>query len=176
MPAYLRIEGLDPEDLDDADPELFNDLANGVFAHLRDEAPALYEHHEGVIPVRQPEHDPRLLDTTAVYAHRDASVDDGPADHVHCSFEGDVNGLDDPAAHSGGPQTFAEIELTRQFDDEKGRLDHDAWRAFVESLPSETEREEAGDPPVRVGTLYHDGDQVVRVEFDEDVFDEVSDE
>ncbi|WP_135830625.1 hypothetical protein [Halorussus halobius] len=176
MAAYLRIEGLDPEDLDDADPDLFGELANGVFAHLHDEAPDLFEQHGGVIPVRQPEHDPRLLETTAVYAHRDATVDDGQFDHVHCSFEGDVDGLDDPAAHSGGPQTFAEIELTRQFDDEKGRLNHDAWREFVESLPSESERERVGDSPVQVGTLYHDGDQVVRVEFDEDAFEEGSDE
>lgn len=164
MAAYLRIQGLDPEDLDDADRELFNDLANGVFAHLHDEHPNLFEQHEGVIPIRNPEHDPRLLETTAVFAHRDATVDDGDVDFVFCSFAADIDGLDVP--HSGTARQFAEVQLTQQFDDDHGRLDREQWAAFVESLPTETEREQAADDPVRVGTLYHDGEAVCRIDFD----------
>jgi hypothetical protein len=162
MAAYLRIDGLDPEDLDDVDPQLFNDLANGVFAHLNDEQPELFDQHEGVIPVRNPEHDPRLLEATAVYAHRDETVDDGVSDFVFCSFGDDIHGLDAPGYAS--VEEFAEVQLMQTFDDGREALD--------DYLPTEAEREQLGDDPVRVGTLYHDGERAVRVDFDTDAFED----
>lgn len=164
MAAYLRIENLDPEDLDEADPELFNDLANGVFAHLRDAAPELYERHGGVVPVHQPEHDPRVLETTAVYAHRAANPDDGVSDDVFVSFDDSVEGPDAPGGYAS-PKEFVEVQLMQAFDDGREALD--------DLLPTETKRDEQGDSPVRAGTLFYDSTskRVVRVTFDEDAFE-----
>jgi hypothetical protein len=162
MAAYLRLDGLDPEDLDDADRELFNELANGVFAHLHDEAPDLYEQHEGVIPVRNVEHDPRLLEATAVYAHRHVTPDNGAADFVFCSFDDEVDGLDSP-----GP-----VSTTEWVEGQARDCLDPEFRDEFDVIPSEAEREQAGDPPVRIGTLYHDGNRVVRVDFDHDAFED----
>ncbi|WP_135807328.1 hypothetical protein [Halorussus marinus] len=65
MSVYLRIDGLDVDDLDQADPSLLEDLAAHVFNDIRRDHPSLYDDLEGVIPVRNPEHDPRLASSLA---------------------------------------------------------------------------------------------------------------
>jgi hypothetical protein len=157
MVAYLRIDGLDPEDFDQTHHHLFNDLANGVFAHIRDDHPDLYEDLEGIIPVRNVEHDPRLLETTAVYAHRDATVDDGVSDFIFCSFENDVEHLDVRGYTS--VHEYPEVRLVQRFDGDREALD--------DILPTESERDANDGNPARVGTLYHDGERVVRVTFEQ---------
>ena len=171
MAVYLRIDGLDPEDFLDADSDhdesAAHDLADRVFVGLRNDYPRLYDDLQGVIPVTRPERDSRLLEETAVFAHRDETVDDGVSDFVFCSFDDHVDHLETPGNFTSSTVEFAEVRLTQRFDGERDRLD--------DILPTETEREAAGDDPVRVGTLLHDGDCVVRVDFDHLDVEEVRD-
>ncbi len=63
--VYLRIEGLDPSDLLDADSSheesAAHDLADRTFAAIHHNYPRLYDDLTGVVPVIRPEYDPRLL-------------------------------------------------------------------------------------------------------------------
>ena len=156
MAAYLRIDGLGVEDLDAEDHNVFADLANGVFNQLRTDHPDLFEDLQGVIPIRNVEHDPRLLETTAVYAHRDETVDDGVSDFIFCSFGDDVGHLE--VRGYASVTEYPEVRLIQRFDGNREALD--------DILPTESERDANGEDPVRVGTLYHDGERVVRVDFD----------
>jgi hypothetical protein len=168
MAVYLRIEGLDREDLLDAetdhDESAVHDLADRTFDALRRDYPSLYDDLNGVVPVTRPEYDPRLLETTPVYVHRDATIDDGEFDHVDCSFDDDhIADLDAPRPHATDATDEVLMQLTQVFDDDRGRLDRDAWGSFVERLPTEAHRDEHDLPPVRAGTLYHDGTEVDRI-------------
>ncbi len=66
MTVYLRIEGLDREDLLDADTghdeSAAHDFADRVFASIYHNYPDLYDDLGGVVPVLHPEHDPRVLE------------------------------------------------------------------------------------------------------------------
>ncbi|WP_134672647.1 hypothetical protein [Halorussus marinus] len=63
MSVYLRIDGLDVDDFDSADSSLLEDLAAHVYHDIQTNHPGLYDDLEGVIPVRNPEHDPRLSES-----------------------------------------------------------------------------------------------------------------
>lgn len=165
--TYIRIEGLEPADFADVDTShdetALHDLADRVFADLRRDYPDLYDQHGGVVPVFRPEHDPRVLETTTVYAHRDETVDDGVSDFVFCSFGDELEQVDAPGMYATVTE-YVETRLMKRFDDDRDRLD--------DLLPTESEREEQGDDPVRVGTLFYTNDRVVRVDFDSSFADE----
>ncbi len=155
MVVYLRIDGLDHDDesLDD----VLRAAANTVYTDSK-----LQDHDvDKVVPVLRPENDPRVLESTAVYAHREPV--EGCEDRVVCSFGNTaVTDLNTPGSMSTDTADYALIALTQSIA-EIGRddMDDEQWRAFTATLPT-------GDAnPVRVGTLYYDttSDRVVQVSF-----------
>jgi hypothetical protein len=63
--AYLRVEGVDPEELG----EPFRDLAHDVFGDLSEN----HDDVSGVIPVFSPQYDPRLLEDNEVALDRETA-------------------------------------------------------------------------------------------------------
>jgi hypothetical protein len=167
MTVYLRIEGLDREDLLDADTDhdesAGHDLADRVFAAVYHNYPGLYGDLDGVVPVLHPEHDPRLLETTPVFAARDETPDNVVNNEVSLEFGDDrAADLDASGSHATTARDEALIQLTCRINRDSGDGDDDRWQAFTAGLPDA----ESDRAPVRIGTLYHDGTEVVRVRFD----------
>jgi len=153
MAVYLRIDGLD-DDSDEVTDEDVREAANSAFVDLRLQGYDV----DGVVPVFRPERDPCVLETAAVYAHREETADSAVADAVYCTFDRPVEGLDHPA--QGSVTEWVETQFYHEFDGDDEALDR--------ILPSEHVREQHGRDPVRAGTLYYDGTsgRVVRVGFD----------
>jgi hypothetical protein len=102
-------------------------------------------------------------DLSSVYVHRSPSGDSGLSDYIFCTFgQRSVGGLSVPG---GSVAEWVETQVLQQFDGEDDALD--------ELLPTEAEREAAGDDPVRVGRLHFDrrAGEVVALELDPEAFE-----
>jgi len=98
MSVFVRIEGLDPEELDAADA---HELAYRLFADIYEDYPGLYEGLSGVIPVLDEEEHARLVEVSNIERPTDAdraadppTVSFGPLDRDDLEHVGDASDLD----------------------------------------------------------------------------------
>lgn len=105
MSVFIRIEGLDPEDLLDADTDheesAAHDLADRVFNGVINDYPGLFEDLTGVIPVLDEDEHARLVEVSNIETptERDKATDSpvvsfGPLDRDDLEHVGDARDLD----------------------------------------------------------------------------------
>jgi len=101
---------------------------------------------------------------TSVYAHREEH-DAGDPDFVFCSTAMVTPSIEEAAVPATKSTIeWVETQVFAEFDGEDEALD--------ELLPTEDERQAAGDIPARVGRLFIEDGRVVALELREDAFEE----
>jgi len=98
MSVFIRVEGLDPEDLTDAEA---HDLADRLFADIERDYPDHYDDLSGVIPVLDEDEHARLVEVSNIEQPTEAdettdapTVSFGPLDRDDLDHVGDASDLD----------------------------------------------------------------------------------